>query len=74
MVFQAMDLYRTLDLHSNPMDSSHVENNFKRTINCPAIRANMNELITQQGCGAAAEAIFGGWIRSQKLLDGGTEA
>jgi len=74
MFFQAMDLYRTLDLYSNPVDSSHFENNFNRTINCPAFRANMNEPITQQGCGAGAEAILGGWIRSQKLLDGGTEA
>jgi len=30
MFFEAMDLYRTLDLKCNPMDSSHVENNFKR--------------------------------------------
>jgi len=43
MFFEAVDLYRTLDLKSNPMDSSHFENNFKRTINCPATRANMNE-------------------------------
>jgi len=35
MFFEAMDLYRTLTLKSNPMDSSHFENNFKRTINCP---------------------------------------
>jgi len=38
-----LDLYIALDLKSNPMDSSHFENNFKRTINCPATRANMNE-------------------------------
>jgi len=38
-----MDLYRTLDLKSNPMDSSHFENNFKQTMNCPRTRANMNE-------------------------------
>jgi len=25
------------------MDSSHFENNFKRTINCPTTRANMDE-------------------------------
>jgi len=43
MFFEAMDLYWTLDLKSNPMGSSHFENNFKRTINCPATRANMNE-------------------------------
>jgi len=36
-------LHGTFDLKSNPMDSSHFENNFKRTINCPATRANMNE-------------------------------
>jgi len=47
MLFEAMDLYRTLDLKSNLMDSSHFENNFKRTINCPATRANMNEPSTQ---------------------------
>jgi len=51
MVFQAMDLYRTLDLHSNPMDNGQsngvpFENNFKRTINCSATWANMNEPIT----------------------------
>jgi len=27
-----MDMYRTLDLQLNPMDSFHFENNFKRTI------------------------------------------
>jgi len=43
MFFEAMDLYRTLDLKSNPVDSSHFENHFKRTINCPETRANMNE-------------------------------
>jgi len=34
-----MDLYRTLDLKSSPTDSD----SFKRTINCPATRANVNE-------------------------------
>jgi len=34
----------------------------------------MNETCTQQGCKAGAEAILDGWIRSQKLLDGGAEA
>jgi len=29
------------------MDSSHFENNLKRTINCPATQANMNEPSTQ---------------------------
>jgi len=43
MTFEGVDLYRTLDLKSNPMDSSHFENNFKRTVNCPATRANMDE-------------------------------
>jgi len=43
MLFEAMDLHRTLDLKSNPMDTSHFENNFKRIKNCPATRANMNE-------------------------------
>jgi len=43
MFFEAMDLYRTLNLNSNPMDSSHFENNFKRTVNCPTTRANMIE-------------------------------
>jgi len=38
-----MDLYRTLDLKFNPMGSSYFESNFKRTINCPTTRANMNE-------------------------------
>ena len=43
MLFEAMDLYRTLDLKSNPMDSSHFENKFKRTINFAATRAYMKE-------------------------------
>jgi len=43
--FEAIDLYRTLDLKFNPMDSSHFESNFKRTINCPTTRANINEPI-----------------------------
>jgi len=38
-----MDLYRTFGLKSNPTDSSHFENNFKRMMNCPATRANLNE-------------------------------
>ena len=38
-----MDLYGTLDLKFNPMDSSHFENIFKRTTSCPITRANMNE-------------------------------
>jgi len=43
MLFETMDLYRTLNLKSNPVNSSHFENNFKRTINCPATRVNMDE-------------------------------
>jgi len=43
MFIEAMGLYRTLDLKSNPMDSSHFENNFKRAINCPVTRTTMNE-------------------------------
>jgi len=62
MFFEAMDLYRTLDFKSSPMDSSHFENNFKRTINCTTTRANMNEPSTQQVCGAGVEAIFG-WLQ-----------
>jgi len=42
MFFEAMDFYRTLDLKSNPRNSSHFEMNLKRTINCPTTRANMN--------------------------------
>jgi len=38
-----MDLCRTSDLKFNPMDSSHFESNFKRTINCPTTLVNMNE-------------------------------
>ena len=48
MFFEAVGLFRTLDLKSNPMDNSHFENNFKRTINCPVTRANMNELSKQR--------------------------
>jgi len=43
MFFEAMDLYRTLNLKCIPMDSSHFENNFKRTINFPVIRVKINE-------------------------------
>jgi len=43
MIFEAVDLQRTLDLKSNPMDSSHFQNNTKRTKNCPVIGSNMNE-------------------------------
>jgi len=43
MFFEAMYLYRTLDLKFNPMDSSHFESNLKRTMICPKTRANMNE-------------------------------
>ena len=43
MFLEATDLYKTLDLKFNPMDSSHFENKFKQTINCPTTRANMNE-------------------------------
>jgi len=51
------------------MDSCPFENNLKRTINCPATRANMNEPSAQQDCGAGAN--FDGWSRGEKLLDGG---
>jgi len=47
MFFETMNLRRTMDLKSNPMDSSHFKNNFKRTINCPLTWANMNEHRTQ---------------------------
>jgi len=43
MFFEVMDLYRTLDLKVNPMDSSHFESNFKRTIKCATTRANIND-------------------------------
>ena len=43
MFFEAMNLYRPLDFKYNPIDSSYFENNFKRTTNCPATRANMKE-------------------------------
>jgi len=74
MIFEAMGLNRTLDLKTNPVDSSHFEKNFKRTINCPATRANMNETSTQQVCRAGVEAILDGWSRSQKFLAGGAGA
>jgi len=43
MFFEAVDLYRTLDMKSNPVDSSHFDYNFKRMITCPATRASVNE-------------------------------
>jgi len=43
MFFEAVDLYRTLHLKTNPMDSSHFQNNTKRTKKCPVIGSNMNE-------------------------------
>jgi len=49
------------------MDSSHFVNNFKRTINSPATRANMNEPGTQHVYGAGAQAILDGWSRSLKF-------
>jgi len=42
MFFEAMDLHRTLDLNSN-LWTVPFENSFKRMINCPVTRANMNE-------------------------------
>jgi len=47
MFLEEIDLYGTLDLKSNPVDSSHIENNFKRTINFPTTRDNTNEPITR---------------------------
>jgi len=43
MFFEAMDLYKTSDLKSDPIDSSQFENNFKQMISYPATWANMNE-------------------------------
>jgi len=43
MFFEAVDLYRTLHLKSTPMNSSHFQNNTKRTKNCPVIGSNMND-------------------------------
>jgi len=78
MFFEAMDLYRTLDLKSTPMDSSHFENNLKRTINCPATRPNRNKPCTVRSraeeSDPGAEAILNGWSRSQKLVDVGARA
>jgi len=37
-----------LDLKSNPGNGSHFEMNFKRTINCPATQASVNELSMQK--------------------------
>ena len=39
---------KTLDMKSNPVDSFHFENNFKRTVNCPVTGANMNERSKQR--------------------------
>jgi len=61
MFFEATDLYRTLDLKYNPVKSSRFENNFKRTINCPATRANMNESNTQQGMELDHGGILDDW-------------
>jgi len=69
-----MNLHRTLDLKSNAMDSSHFENSFKRTINCPTTRADMNAPSTQQRCVSGAKAILDGWSRSQNFLDGGARS
>ena len=61
------------------MDSSHFENNFKRSINCPATRAAMNKPSTQHGCGTGSGSrsnfgwlepepeIFRWWSRSLKF-------
>jgi len=43
MFFEAMELYKTMDLKFNSVDSSHFDYKFKRTINCQTTRANMNE-------------------------------
>ena len=43
MFFEAMDFYKTLNFKFNSIDSSHFENNFRRTVTCPTTRANMNE-------------------------------
>jgi len=48
MIFEALDLYRALDLKSNPMDGFHFEINFKRTATCPATRADINESSKQR--------------------------
>jgi len=55
--FEAMGLYGTMDWKSN--QNGHCENNFKRTLNCPATRAN--ETSTQKVCGVGAETILNGW-------------
>jgi len=48
MFFEAMNLYRSLALKCNPTVSSHFQYNVKRTTNCPATRANVNELSKQR--------------------------
>jgi len=48
MIFEAVDLNITLDLKSNPVNSSYFDNNFKQMINCPATQANMNKHIKQR--------------------------
>jgi len=43
MIFEAVDLYITLHLKSNPVDSSHFQNNTKQTKNCPVTGSDMKE-------------------------------
>ena len=63
------------------MESSHLENKFKRITNCPATRGDMNEPnISRRAVdpdpypAAGTETILQGWSRNYKLLDGGTGA
>ena len=58
-------------LKSNPMESSHLENNSKRTINCPATRSDMNEpnisrraLDSDPYPAAGTEKFLQGWSRN----------
>jgi len=72
--FEAMDLYRTFDLKFNPMDSSHFQNNFKRRINCPTTRANMNEpskrMIYWRYSGDSRMKKVGGTVGPRKKVGG----
>jgi len=63
-----------LDLKSNPVDSSHFENNFKLTINCPATRANMNEPSIRSSAVEPDPKQFCMSRPGAKTLDGGAGA
>jgi len=62
-----LDLYIALDLKFNPTDTSHFENNFKRTINCPVLGLIRMSLVYATGLWSQTRNNFA-WLEPEPKI------